>query len=749
MNKNNLQIGEKIETSLSALILIFLIFFSYAFLFRMPYAGFYFNPSEGRVDMVYVKTTPETSLQIGDILIKVGDITLDEFRKNRRLSFFENTRPEETVDILIRRDGQEKTIHWVFPGFTSAEFLGRFFNIWWLAFIFWLFGFVGQILIRPKDTRRLLLIAANYITSIWLITGNLSSSHLMESSTLMHATSWLLLPVYTHLHWIFPRPLNGLSKNVLIPVYGVSGALALGEILHILPRSFYVLGFLGALIGSLVLELLHFIRQKDQRQNVTMLAAGVFLAFAPTILFGLLILFSGFPALGPITFLALPFMPLTYFIVISRNQLGGVEVRANRLISIYAFLIILGSVLLFLIMPITLLPLFEGETAFVTLAISSLTSLISILVFPAFQAYVEQRFLGIKLPYQNIQESFSNRIAASASINDLLLLLENDVFPSLFIRQFAFIQTSNGNLNVLLAKNVSADEMPDEGRISQLVERSGKFIPTGGWIRLILPLKAGDSFIGFWLLGRRDPDDHYPQAEIVILQSIANQTAIALSYVLQTEYLKSIYQDGINQYEDERMRLALLLHDSILNELAVLRMNLNEMEEPPAFQNAYQKLTSQIREIIFNLRPPMLEYGLKPAIEEMAETLMEHSQRKIKVITTIETDGSRYQAGNMEEHIFRMVQEASENSARHAQGQTIQIKGVLMKGEISLSIEDDGMGFNTKDGLGIDTLVRKKHFGLAGILKRAQLIGAEVFINSIPEKGTHVQVVWKPSPIQG
>jgi two-component system sensor histidine kinase DegS len=101
----------------------------------------------------------------------------------------------------------------------------------------------------------------------------------------------------------------------------------------------------------------------------------------------------------------------------------------------------------------------------------------------------------------------------------------------------------------------------------------------------------------------------------------------------------------------------------------------------------------------------------------------------------------------MEEHIFRMVQEACENAVRHAQAKIVQITGRLLEDEISLSVEDNGNGFETKDGLGIDTLVKQKHFGLAGILKRAQLIGAEASIHSNLGIGTHIQVTWKPTTL--
>ncbi len=151
------------------------------------------------------------------------------------------------------------------------------------------------------------------------------------------------------------------------------------------------------------------------------------------------------------------------------------------------------------------------------------------------------------------------------------------------------------------------------------------------------------------------------------------------------------------------------------------------------------------RRFIVDLRPPMLDYGLKPAIEELGTSLMERSNKKIKIIVEIETDDSRYQVNNVEEHIFRIVQEACENAARHAQAKIIRITGRLFAGEISLSVTDDGIGFDTRSGLGIDTLVKQKHFGLAGILKRAQLIGAEASIHSEVQKGTGVQIILKPN----
>jgi hypothetical protein len=117
------------------------------------------------------------------------------------------------------------------------------------------------------------------------------------------------------------------------------------------------------------------------------------------------------------------------------------------------------------------------------------------------------------------------------------------------------------------------EPLPSEKDLSYIAEEAGMYRSPDllandqpySWIRLILPLKLGDDLIGFWLLGRRDPDDLYSQPEIPILSSLANLTAIALSNILQTERLKSMYETNITRYEQERLRLAHDLHDSILN----------------------------------------------------------------------------------------------------------------------------------------------------------------------------------------
>jgi signal transduction histidine kinase len=370
-------------------------------------------------------------------------------------------------------------------------------------------------------------------------------------------------------------------------------------------------------------------------------------------------------------------------------------------------------------------------------------AIIGVVGFPIFQTFVEKRLFGVKLPYQNLQESYASRIVSSISIPSLLQLLENEVFPSLLIRQYAFMQVSNGELKMLLAKNIGAEQLSHKCTLDELTAQAGKFFPEGfpcDWVRLILALKVGDRFIGFWLLGQRDPDDYYPQIEMPILQSLANQTAIALSNILHAEQLRRMYQSDIERYEKERMHLALELHDSVLNELAVLRTNLNEASLSPQFQISYEEVTHRLREIVTDLRPPMLMYGLIPAVNELADNLMERTGDRITVKVGINTGEERLPQ-NIEQHLFRIVQEACENSLRHARAKNISILGSLVPGKVELNITDDGIGFNPKTEL--SSLIANSHFGLAGMVERTSLIGAEINIQSHPNTGTKIRITWE------
>lgn len=739
-------------------VLAILLLYTYAKFFEHPYIGFRVGPP-GDVILIFVERGAQPTLEVGDQIIEIDSVRWEDFRLNLRMNIFEDVRPGQVLSLLIERGRQQISIPWKVPGFNLPEFIDLLISEGWLGFFFWIAGTFAFLALRPRDVRWQLMIAFNYLTAIWLILGSgVSFYHIWESAVFLRVAIWLSIPVYLHLHWVFPSPLGKLPKFVIWLSYIVAGLLAILEWFQLLPRSLYNIGFLLAAGGSFLLLLLHAFLRPESRRDLRLFVIIAFLSFIPAVVIGFVLGFFGerYGLLsawmrGGGALLGLPLLPLAYLYAAFRRRLGNLELRMNRLLSIYGFVILLGSLGLPLILPLDLLLTFSGKSFAIAFVAAALTAAAFIWAYPAFKGFLDRSIFGIPLPSKRLLETYSARITTSNSLPALVRVLEEEVLPSLLIRQFAFLQLDQGMRKVLSAVAVNEEQMPKEQDVPYLLNQSGAYrspdvasrdLPFP-WVRLILPLKLGDQLLGFWLFGRRDPDDIYSQMEIPVLSSLANLTAIALSNIVQTERLKSMYETNINRYEQERLRLALDLHDSILNELAALLIRPDAPFFSPKFQQAFDELTERLREIINDLRPPMLAYGLKFALEDVADKLMERSHDSTEIVADVQTDGDWRYPEVVENNLYRIVQQACENALRHAHAKRITIFGRLRQEEIDIRVEDDGIGFSSEIHLQLDEMLAKKHFGLVGMLDRADWIGAELSIHSRPNQGTKIQLTWK------
>lgn len=720
------------EIFISLFVFLILSSYTYALWFLDPYPGFSFNSSTGQITEIYFQPQQkEHALQVDDVLFQVGPVLWETYKKDSRVLLFGELQPGDVIKITVIRNEEKIIVPWKFIGFDQNILNTRLVNIWGLSFVFFFIGAAGFVLLRPRDLLRNLFIAMNYLTALWLIFGMLSYSHLWFSSILLHASSWLLLPIYLHFHWIFPRPLKQLPKTLVTSFYFICSCFAIAEFFQALPKSLYALAFLIALIGSFILQIIHYRKHQDQRTDIKLLAIALAVAFLPPIMLGVLITTGSTPNIAALGLISLPFMPLAYFYVIYRRRMGGLEIRLNQIISIYLFLILCLIALFILVLPLLNLNLQIKNFLIINIIITSILIAIAITTFPSFQKFVEKRYLGINLDTKNLAQIFSDLIVTNTNLESLLQLLEKDVFPSLLIRQYAVVQVENHHLNPLLMKNVTHAQLPDKEAIE-----IAKYVSTDDWLRLILPLKLDNSTLGFFLLGSRDPDDIYHQQEIPSLQSIANQTAIALSNIAHAETLRAMYKSGLERYDQERLRLGRDLHDSVLNDLSEFRKSLGEDN-----QKIYNQVADHLREIVKDLRPQMLIYGLEQAISGLAEDLMQKTNNQLKILVEVESTDERLPE-NIEIHLFRIVQEACKNTLRHANASLITISGLIFPNQVDLVIEDNGIGFELKDKGNLDAILASQHFGLVGMLERAHIIGGKINLQSQPNYGTKIQIQW-------
>jgi signal transduction histidine kinase len=99
----------------------------------------------------------------------------------------------------------------------------------------------------------------------------------------------------------------------------------------------------------------------------------------------------------------------------------------------------------------------------------------------------------------------------------------------------------------------------------------------------------------------------------------------------------------------------------------------------------------------------------------------------------------------VEEHLFRIVQQACENALRHSRAEVVQLVGALREQGVILNVTDDGVGFDTESLVETTALLNAQHYGLVGMRERATLIGARVSFRSAPQQGTEVSVCWDRS----
>ncbi len=221
---------------------------------------------------------------------------------------------------------------------------------------------------------------------------------------------------------------------------------------------------------------------------------------------------------------------------------------------------------------------------------------------------------------------------------------------------------------------------------------------------------------------------------------VESENALKLSEARLQEMTRQL----ISALEYERHQIALELHDQVLSQLGALLLFVDDETIPEQFLDNYHKLIEQIRTTIYGLRPPMLNYGLYPALEDLHAYLSNHIHSNASITFNVSPNEVRFDS-NIELHLFRIIQEATTNALKHSQADQILISGNIEANEIWFTIEDNGIGMPYGDTIDLTKALVNNHFGMAGMFERAILIGAKISFTSQPNNGTKVSINWNPN----
>lgn len=740
------------EPALLAATFTALLCYTVGLFVALPYWGFEWgSPLYENVAWV-AQTGP---LYPGDELRQIGSVRMEDLSYNAYQPIPAALWSAEMLPLVLVRDGQAVPLDYPVPGFTWAEFLRRLSSPWWLGWLFGGFGLLNYLSVRPKDERWRLLTVFYCLTAILLVTStSVGRQRLWEAPFVLRATMWLSLPVFWHLHWIFPDRLRlgpirrAIGKALYVGAAGMIGVESLG----LIPGWGLLYSSLATFLGLVIPQLLRLALpspfRRARRLWLMLLAAGL-----PVILLIVLTLAGLGATSATLGLLGLPLLPVVYFYVAYQRQLGGQELRANRFIAVYllAFLLAALAVPLAYLLPGQLIT--DEATTIALIACVVITGLTAGLGFPRFQRFVERRLLGLRPLPRHWLGYFSSRLTASLDHDTLAKVLADDVLPALWVRQSALVTVAaEGRVQGVYARNVSEAELPALAEIGVLAAEAGRYRPPldgdqspSSWARVVLPLVVAEKLLGLWLLGRRDPDDFYTQSEIDYLQTLASQAALALRSLEQTEQLRALYQFNMDQREAERARLARDLHDITLNQLAVLRNSAPPNALSPHFLDAYDRIVRSLREAISELRPPLLDYGLYFALKALATEHEEREDVHPELLFELPNSPARYDS-KVEEYSYRILKQAYDNALAHAGARQLRLSGRLEPDCLSVMLEDDGRGFVVNEVLDAGTRLARKQFGLRGMTERAALIGATLRFDSAPDRGTRVHLSWPTPP---
>jgi PAS domain S-box-containing protein len=207
------------------------------------------------------------------------------------------------------------------------------------------------------------------------------------------------------------------------------------------------------------------------------------------------------------------------------------------------------------------------------------------------------------------------------------------------------------------------------------------------------------------------------------------------------EALSGMTRKLVEAQEQERVRIARELHDDIAQRLAMLAMEIEQMQElrpemPSEMRDRARELsirtneiTSDIQSLTRELHSSALEYlGLEAGMRSWCKEFGERQKLQI----TFQSHGVPQLPKEISLCLFRVLQEALQNAAKHSGTERIEVQLTGNSGEIHLTVSDSGEGFE------ITAPGRSRGLGLMSMQERVRLVGGTIVIDSKPQAGTTI-----------
>lgn len=213
------------------------------------------------------------------------------------------------------------------------------------------------------------------------------------------------------------------------------------------------------------------------------------------------------------------------------------------------------------------------------------------------------------------------------------------------------------------------------------------------------------------------------------------------------DQIKALFRRLVTIQEEERRRIARNLHDQLGQQLTALRMSLEILRTKAdghvelaariaRTQELAHELDQGIDFLTWELRPALLDHlGISAALANLVQNWSD----RFAVAASFdgsETEGLRLPA-EMESNLYRLAQEALHNVYKHAGASHVRISLRSDATAVTLAIEDNGRGFDPAQGVSRES---NAGLGLLNMRERAMMVGGQLQIQSLPNRGTTIVV---------
>jgi two-component system NarL family sensor kinase len=762
---------------------------TFAYYATLPYAGFELSGGVGIGAVLPGSPAEVVGLQVGDQVLATDG---EPFRAGRAY-----LQPgQEVLRLTVSRDGQTFPVEIPLAPPSLAE---RFYTCGHLlvALAFWIVA-MAVLAFKPRDAVARLFVLVTLLGTLALVVWLLADLGLAWANILMADAVVWVGALFVHFHTLFPESARFRGRGALLTGLYVSSLVLLllstasdlayysrpgldRNWLAALPTTQAVGAFflLCLLIGLAVLIRTHFFAVSEtSRRRAGLVLGGTALAVLPLIALIAIprLLSAPYPVPTWLPLLALALIPLSYVYGMYHHDLLKLDGAVNRTVVFYLLALTLtGLYLGASLVARRLLP--DASAGTITGMDAALFVGLALLVNPLkqrAQVAVDRVLYGGWYDYRSFISDTSAALRDAPDVPGVSRVLAHYLTDTMHFQSFAlllpdpqgptFVQRGGqgfGDPPALGRTGVLAHCLLDLGKpvehaavCVRLSAESAAGQQLAAWAQagaeLWVPLVQQGELLGLLVLGKKQADGFVTQGDLDILDTLAQQVAVALRRLHlvdelqgQMEEVRAMGQQILALQERNRHNLSHELHDLVLQRLIVARHSLEQAQAdlaPTMIVQAREilvELTLYVRSITVELRAPdWEETDLREALEDYALSFEDKQGLPVELQVSGQDPGALMQ-DEVRTAVYRIFQESLTNAWKHAQAEQIDARLELQPDRVRLEVRDDGVGFAVTP----QRVASRGHLGLVSMRERAAELGGTCGVESEPGKGTRVRVV--------